>query len=116
MNWVFTRPGVISFAQDEPFCHIFPIRRGELESVEPQMRKLSEEPELSRQYQAWNKSRSQFNAELGRPGSQAQSERWQKTYYRGLDPDGQVRPEGAHRTFAAFCRAGEFVHLMARCH
>jgi hypothetical protein len=98
MNWVFTRPSIIKFAQDEPFCHIFPVRRGELESVEPQIRNLSEDPELKSQYQAWQTSRSQFNADLKRPESQARSERWQKQYYRGLDAEGRLRSGEDHRT------------------
>jgi Family of unknown function (DUF6065) len=49
MNWIFTRPGTqVSFAQGEPFCHVFPVKRGELEAIEPQLRLLSEEPELKR--------------------------------------------------------------------
>jgi hypothetical protein len=89
MNWIFTQPEVeVRFEQGEPFCHIFPVRRGQLSSVEPEMKPLSDDPELERQFKAWNESRSKFNAELQRPGSQAQAERWQKLYYRGLSPDG----------------------------
>ena len=37
MNWVFTHPGMpVRFDEGEPFCHLFPIRRGELEAVTPQ--------------------------------------------------------------------------------
>lgn len=89
MNWVFTRPGIIKFAKNEPFCHLFPLRRGELESVEPTICNLSDEPELNKEYQAWNKSRAEFNEDLKRPGSQARLEQWQKLYYRALDPAGQ---------------------------
>jgi hypothetical protein len=89
MNWLFTQPEVdVHFDKGEPFCHIFPVRRGHLASVEPEIRVLSSEPELEQQYQAWNDSRLKFNTELHQPGSQAQAERWQKMYYRGLTPDG----------------------------
>jgi Family of unknown function (DUF6065) len=45
MNWIFTRPGVLRFDAGEPICHIFPVRRGELETVEPELRQISEVPE-----------------------------------------------------------------------
>jgi hypothetical protein len=89
MNWIFTQPEVdMNFEKGEPFCHIFPVQRGLLAAVEPEIKQLSSEPELERQYQAWNESRKNFNAALQQPGSSAQAERWQKMYYRGLSPDG----------------------------
>jgi hypothetical protein len=99
MNWMFTRPGArVRFEQGEPFCHIFPLRRGELETAEPAMRAISSEPELQRQFEAWTASRREFNTELKQPGSQAQEERWQKLYYRGLDADAERAAIGDHRT------------------
>ncbi len=53
MNWMLTRPGMeVSFAQGEPFCHVFPVKRGELEAIEPERHLLSEEPELKRQFES----------------------------------------------------------------
>ena len=90
MNWIFTQPEVeVHFEKGEPFCHIFPIERGKLASVEPEIRPLSSAPELAREFQEWNESRVRFNSELNEPGSQAQADRWQKMYYRGLCPDGK---------------------------
>ncbi len=35
MNWRMTRPGAsIRFKKGEPFCHVFPVRRADLESIE----------------------------------------------------------------------------------
>ena len=98
MNWLFTRPGVaVRFGQEEPYCHIFPLRRGEVEHAEPELRTLSDDPALERQHVAWMASRNQFNAELRRPGSQAQADKWQKLYYQGTDMDGRaIAPD--HRT------------------
>jgi hypothetical protein len=94
MNWIFTRPNhEVRFERGEPFCHIFPVKRGELATVQPEIKALSSEPELERQFKLWNESRTQFNAELQRPGSEAQAERWQKLYYRGLSPDGETAAE-----------------------
>jgi hypothetical protein len=97
MNWIFTRPGLIRFNAGEPICHIFPIRRGELESVEPELRQMAEAPDLKQKYEAWKESRLTFNSDLKQPGSQAQDERWQKMYYRGVDLEGQPGVED-HRT------------------
>jgi hypothetical protein len=99
MNWMFTRPGATArFEKGEPFCHIFPIRRGELEAVEPELRLLSEDAELKAQYETWSASRSQFNTDLKQPGSDALVEKWQKHYYRGLDADGRPNAAEDHRT------------------
>ena len=99
MNWIFTRRGAtVRFEQGEPFCHIFPVKRGELELVEPRLQLLSQEPELKRQFDFWTNSRSQFNADLKQPGSDAELERWQKLYYRGVDASGQSTSASDHRT------------------
>lgn len=99
MNWVFTRPGIsVRFEKDEPYCHIFPVHCSALESIEPELRLLSDNPELKRQHEIWTASRSRFNAELKKPGSEAQAEKWQKLYYRGLNPEGQPTAEETHRT------------------
>ena len=99
MNWAFTRPGAsIRFEKGEPFCHLFPVRRGELESAEPELRLLSEAPELKAEYEAWTASRSQFSADLKRPGSDAEAEKWQKHYHRGVDLAGGPARTVDHRT------------------
>jgi hypothetical protein len=99
MNWMFTRPGAaVRFERGEPFCHIFPLKRGELETIEPEVRPLAADPDLARQYENWKASRAQFNKELLQLGSQAQSLKWQKQYYRGITPDGRSAPEEGHRT------------------
>ena len=98
MNWMFTRPDApIRFDQGEPFCHIFPVQRGALERITPALRPLSDNPDLERQHRAWSTSRSQFNTDLGKAGSQAQSDKWQKLYYHGLDADQRV-VTADHRT------------------
>lgn len=90
MNWKFTRKNVpVRFEQGEPFCHIFPIRRGEVEEVDPELRLLSEEPELREQFEQWSKQRGAFNADLKKTASPAQVQGWQKHYYRGVDLEAQ---------------------------
>jgi hypothetical protein len=94
MNWIFTQPEVdVYFEKGEPFCHVFPVQRGVLTSVEPEIKQISSAPDLLRQYQMWNDSRVKFNTDLAQPGSQAQVQRWQKMYYQGLSPDGTAGNE-----------------------
>jgi hypothetical protein len=99
MNWIFTRAQQpVHFAQGEPFCHIFPVKRGELEAIVPELHLLSEAPELKRQFESWSQSRLQFNADLKQPDSEARAERWQKHYYRGHDVEAQPAATEGHRT------------------
>ena len=99
MNWLFTRAGTpIRFEEGEPYCHILPIRRGDIDLVTPEIRSLASNPELKAQYEAWTESRKRFNAELLRPGSDAEAEKWQKTYYRGVVPGSDQDVRRDHRT------------------
>jgi hypothetical protein len=108
MNWKFTRKRTpIAFERDEPFCMIFPLRRGLVEEVEPEVRALETDQELCAAYRAWAGSRRDFNEELKLPGSRAQSQKWQKDYFRGATPgtpaSAGARPGGGsgqadHRT------------------
>lgn len=97
MNWKFTRKNTpIAFARDEPFCMIFPVKRGLIEHVEPEIRSMDEDPEVSQAYAEWAESRRKFNEGLKIPGSEAQAEKWQKDYFRGGTRFGESPPD--HRT------------------
>lgn len=99
MNWLFTRADApVRFDKGEPFCHVFPIPRGLLDDVKPELHLLSEAPELKKQYGQWEMQRSFFNMDLKRSGSRAQEDRWQKLYYRGVNPDGSPNKIKDHRT------------------
>ncbi len=98
MNWAFTEKNhTVRFEKDEPFCSFFPVPRGLLESVEPEIREFDSIPETKAQYEAWSASRRQFNADLPTPGTEANENRWQKNYYRGRFPDGTEGSE-THQT------------------
>lgn len=98
MNWRFTRPGYpIRFEKDEPFCFFFPLSIDMIEASKPEFRSIHERPELEMNYQKWSGSRNSFNAELQVSGSAAQKEKWQKTYHRGVCPDG-TKADAKHRT------------------
>jgi Family of unknown function (DUF6065) len=98
MIWLFTRANQrVRFDVDEPFCHIFPVARGHLETLSPVVRNLSDNPELKREHEFWSASRNDFNANLATPGSKASEQRWQKTYFRGFTPSGRRGGDG-HRS------------------
>lgn len=98
MNWTFTRVGVpIRFEEGEPFCQIFPVHGDLIEQVEPEVRDLADEPELSRSYQGWRESRAAFNAGLTVADSAERKQGWQRFYNRGTLHTGE-RVEATHRT------------------
>ncbi len=95
MNWKLTREDhPVRFEAGEPFCTVVPHRRHELESFAPVQRDLSTRPEIAKGLKAFGKGREslikrKFIAEFIGPKSEAWNE-WEKTYFRGLYPDGQV--------------------------
>ncbi|WP_292136068.1 DUF6065 family protein [Mesorhizobium sp.] len=95
MNWKFTRPNQrVHFETGEPFCHLFPLARGGLDSVTPELRNLAENPELQGEFKHWSESRDNFNAALADPASRPAQDKWQKSYFRGVYPSGAPCPEG----------------------
>jgi hypothetical protein len=97
MNWKFTRKSVpIAFERDEPFCMIFPLRRGTVEQVQPEIRSMAADQEVLDAYTAWAESRKTFNDGLKIKGSAAETEKWQKDYFRGTGRFGE--PPADHRT------------------
>lgn len=98
MNWRFTRPNQwIRFAENEPFCHVFPMQRTAIEAVEPRFVPIEQEPELKGQFDTWSRSRDAFHQEMLRNPPAAPSEKWQKFYYRGVDASG-VTGKDSHQT------------------
>jgi hypothetical protein len=97
MNWKFTRPGTqVTFARDEPFCMIYPVRRGLIEDIEPEIRPIESDADINSAFTAWGESRRGFNKELRVPGSEARARKWQKDYFRGDSPFAEGPPD--HRT------------------
>jgi hypothetical protein len=90
MNWLFTRPGTVRFEKGEAFCFFFPVGRGVVDVCEPELRSIHDDAELARLYMSWRASRADFLADLVVPGSEAQEAKWQRSYFRGLRPDGRV--------------------------
>jgi Family of unknown function (DUF6065) len=92
LNWIFTRPGSITFTAGEPIGMLVPQRQGDLEGFAPILLPLSASGARGEAYARWRESRSQFLSELAEPGSDAQRESWQKDYMRqAVKKSGPVR-------------------------
>lgn len=95
MNWQFTRPCSVRFEEGEPFCRVFPVPAGAVQSAEPEVHDLTHDPELFRQYQVWKEKRDEFMTKY-RSGDQATiKQSWQKFYFEGKYADG-VETGAAH--------------------
>ena len=89
MNWRFTRPGTVRFEEGEPFCFITPVPHAVLDSVEPVVKSLGDDPELRSAYENWSASRTDFNASLARRDPDAVKQGWQRHYVKGAAPEGE---------------------------
>jgi hypothetical protein len=94
MNWHFTRPGYVSFKKGEPFAFVMPVPHAGYEDIQPVVKKLSEEPELYRQYAAWGESRTEFLDKLAGRDAEAVQAGWQRHYFKGEIVTGDTRPAG----------------------
>jgi hypothetical protein len=93
MNWLFTRSSTrIRFEEGEPYCHLLPVERGSVERIEPETHPLSKAPDIEREFKLWSEGRNVFNTDLQHPESEAAKARWQKAYFRGLNPSGDATP------------------------
>jgi hypothetical protein len=97
MNWRLTRTHhLVHFDRGEPICMIVPVKRGVAEGLEPVYLPLDGNPELSRDFHEWEKSRSTFNADLAANRPEAVKRGWQRDYVKGVTPSGARAEE--HQT------------------
>ncbi|WP_174286696.1 DUF6065 family protein [Sphingomonas bacterium] len=89
MNWRFTRPGRIRFAEDEAFCFLALVPHGVLDAVQPVAHELADDSGLAADYRRWQDSRSDFNSRLRQNDADAVREGWQRDYVRA---DGATGP------------------------
>jgi hypothetical protein len=87
MNWQLTEPGTLRVEKGEPFCRIFPVVAGNLESVTPELYSIEQDPELKQQHDTWRQSRDEFRGRLAVSDPNALKQAWQKYYFKGEQPD-----------------------------
>jgi hypothetical protein len=98
MNWILTHPGAeVIFEPGEPIALLVPMRRGDLEAFEPEVKDLDADPEVARAYRAWRKGRADFLEDLPIPGTEANERGWQRDYVLGKRADGTAAPEHQRR-------------------
>ncbi|MEW7010028.1 DUF6065 family protein [Lentilitoribacter sp. EG35] len=83
MNWLFTRPGTVEFLKGEPYCFITPVPQLDLEYLVPKIHSIKSNPELHGEFQAWKKSRKDFNDKLFQHDQEALKKGWQRNYVNG---------------------------------
>jgi len=88
MNWIFTRPGRVTFEKDEPFCFITPFGYHGLDRLIPEIMPISANRELARAYKNYEKLRRNFNKKLAENDPETGQKGWQKWYLRGEHPSG----------------------------
>jgi hypothetical protein len=89
MNWRFTRPHTpMRFEAMEPFCFIFPVERGAIQSFKPRFESLDQDPATEERFLAWSQARDNFHATLSSDAPPSSADHWQKHYYRGTDVTG----------------------------
>jgi hypothetical protein len=88
MNWQILRPGRVVFEEGEPFCLVFPISTQAVVDCEPEIHRLSDNPELSRQHDAFRNAREGFLERFAAGDAATLKQGWQKHYFVGRHPDG----------------------------
>ena len=85
MNWKFTRKlAPVAFEQDEPFCMIFPVKRGTRLNRRPGSPRARERSHCQRGLLALDgQPAAAWSEELQQPGSDAQARKWRKGLFRG---------------------------------
>lgn len=93
MNWRFSRPGRVRFEAGEPLCFISILQPALMASAQPVERSLDENPELKSEYEAWSRSRREFNHGLRDGDPEIRAAGWQRNYHRGITPTGAPAPQ-----------------------
>ncbi|MEO8115778.1 MAG: DUF6065 family protein [Phenylobacterium sp.] len=98
MNWRFTRANQrIRFEAGETIAFLFPVERAALESFQPRFAPLDSAPELAAAFHDWSRSRDAFHQEMAKNPPRKPADKWQKHYYRGVEPSGRS-PIKDHRS------------------
>ena len=88
MNWQIMRPGRVRFEEDEPFCFVSPVPKQALLDCDVEIHRLSDDPELSAQHDAFRNSREEFMQRIEAGDQGAVRQAWQRYYFIGQHPDG----------------------------
>lgn len=93
MNWRFTRPGTVHFAEGESFCFLSLVPHAALDHIQPRLRSFAEAEDLKASYDHWRQERADFQKRLARGEAEAVKLGWQRDYVKGRDPSGRMEPD-----------------------
>ncbi|MBR9823525.1 MAG: hypothetical protein GYB51_21280 [Rhodobacteraceae bacterium] len=96
MNWRFVQPGALQIPAGERLCFVTPVPHAVLGEITPQVRDLSEDPELQARHESWSESRRSFISDLDARQPEAVRQGWQRHYLQGDSQGGP--PPGYHVT------------------
>jgi hypothetical protein len=87
MNWRFMQSNYpVVFTEKDPICFFFPIKQDLIENIDVKYSTLEDQDEhFVAMLQQFHKERDEFNKTNKEFG-------WQKTYFKGLYPDGKSCP------------------------
>lgn len=87
MNWKLTRPHeTVRFERGEPVCMLVPFPRKLIDQLVPELRPLTDNPELKRDYDRWSRDRDEFHRRVAAGDEEVIRQGWQKDYFQGHDP------------------------------
>jgi hypothetical protein len=95
-NYMFTRPGRVSWQAGEPYAQICVVAAGLQESIVPVIRDLRENPQLEADHIAWRERRCALRAQPSANEPAEVQRAWDKDYFLGRYADG--RPTEAPHT------------------
>jgi Family of unknown function (DUF6065)/2OG-Fe(II) oxygenase superfamily len=90
MNWQIMKPGRVVFEEGEPFCFLFPVKKQALLDCEPEILRLSDNAELTRQHDTFRLSRDEFMKRFHAGDDATIKQAWQRHYFLGRHPDGAL--------------------------
>lgn len=97
MNYRFTRSGEVHWKAGEPYAQIFVIKAGIQESVQPVIRRLTDDPKLASDLAEWRDRRFRMRKGLADGDPVALKTGWDRDYFVGRYANGQPT-EAEHTT------------------
>lgn len=98
INLRLTRPGVVVFEEGEPIAQIFPVVPSLVADAEPVLRRLSDDPGLLAEHQAWVARRVENRAALARGDEAARKQPWIRCYTQGRYASDNAPTTSRHMT------------------
>jgi Family of unknown function (DUF6065) len=90
MNYRFTRPGTVHWRAGEPYVQICIVRARVQQSVQPVIRRLSDDPKLAAEHATWRERRTRMRERIATGDPNTLRVPWDKDYFLGRFADGRT--------------------------